>query len=615
MARHSPLVGRKRQWVHPAPHGLVLMMATRKPPASSPTTQSAPTAPPGQRVYLLDPPFEARALAQAHGAKWYPGIGWAWTGTSLPHALASYAPKRYSWTAFQQQQMWGAHRAPEPPAPDPTTGTFVLRTDQLEDVRRVLEARRDGAPEVLIASDVGVGKTSVAVSAIKRMGNVRNVLVVCPLSVAPGWRLHLDQMGDGGKNWVIINYESTKKLLTPPSKAAKAKRVRTRNLAIVSKGTAKVQWDVIVRDEAHWSANPESQQSRAVEKIIAGPGARSAFVINLSATAGANPAQLSYLHRSLWWSEGSRPLRLITADAYVEWCAQHGLSVKRSGFNDALVWQPEPENRDAELKTMHRLLFTGAHPVGFRRKPDWPRQERFAVPVELTREERSAYEEEWGQFAAAMKALDAARLRPADAAGRRARAAAHARGLAAQLRYRQKAGQLRAAATAAFAAEMVAKGCQVALSAEFLGTVERLREALEALNVSVVTFTGANREDRENERIAYQRGDAQAIIFTTTEGINLHAGEKAIGGNTAPRRTVVAEPRWSPRKALQCEGRSQRDGQAAPVYYTYATDTVEEKVIRTVLAGMQATATINGDDLRQFTGLASALGVPSVLND
>lgn len=643
-----------------------------------------------------------------------------------------------------------------PPAPDPTTGTITPRTDQLQDIKKILMARQADLPEVLNASGVGVGKTIVTIGAVKRMAQVKNVLVVCPLPVAAGWRLHLRDMGDGGINWCIINYQSVKKLLEPPPSAKTAKKARTKNLQTVQKGKPKVQWDVVIVDESHYCfpgetlvstedgsveiaelvaqhqsgaalprvlsqaadgsvrlrevtgvfvsppsplvrvrhaqgevvctedhplysrehgyapaslldegdtltvtlseggekgvgesrvqsvepvrqgpeptfnlsvetdenyfangvlahncSNPESQRTRAIDKIVAGPAHQPAFKINMSATAGNDPSKVSYLHRGLFSNDGIQPLPHISSDRFIEWCESHRLSVDSGSFGNALKWDPEKtgSNADKELDRLHELLFKADTPWAFRRMPDWPEQRRIPAPVELTWEEMEAYNADWKEFQKALSAID--RKMKSTTSGK-TKSALRAKGLAEQTRYRQKAGQVRAGGTAAFAAEMVAKGHQVAIAAEYLGTVSRLQEELDHLKMPTAIFTGDNRDTREDERIAYQRGEKKVIIYTPTEGFDLHAGDDRVGGNSVPRVTVVAEPRWSPGKALQAEGRGHRNGTDAPVYYTFASGTVEEQVIHRCINGMRNIGKINGDDTKPFDGLKEALGVPFV---
>lgn len=578
------------------------------PSTKRPVAAARPEPGPGEHPFFLDVPYEERAVAKVFGASWFTGLGYVYVGRSLPSELERYRPAAYSWEQWQEAEFTGAISDHHPvPAPTADTGSFTLRTDQLEDVRTILQARKAGAPQFLLGSDVGVGKTVTTIAAVNRMARVKNVLVVCPLPVAAGWRVHLNQMGDGGKNWCIINYESVKKLLTTPPSAQAAKKTRTKNLRIVREGTPKVQWDLVISDEAQHRSNPESQQSRALNRIIAGPGRRAAFDLAVSATAGANPAKISYLLRGLMWAQGAQAPQSVSIPMFLQWCQTQGFSVDTSGFNDALTWATDPGTEaDAQLRRMNELIYGGETPWALRRLPNWPSVQRVPVPVELTAAELAAYNTEWKHFRAVQDAIDRDAAAGRTGAPRKIPpAAAATRGAAAKVRLRQKAGQIRAAGTAAFVAEKVSAGFQVAISAEYLGTVERIHDALAAKGIRVTTFTGANRDTRDEQRLAYQRGQYQVIIYTPTEGFNLQAGDTTVGGNNLPRLTVIAEPRWSPEKTLQAEGRAHRNGQNAPVYYTYAVGTVEYDVLTAELRGMRNTAMLNGDSTTALDALIS----------
>lgn len=590
--------------------------AKKAAPKKVAESASLPPRPrPGERLHILDVPHDERGIARKAGAQWHAGYGWLISAKTLPPALAPYASRRYSWTRWREHDLAGTYSPLDPaPAPDTTTGALTLRRDQLLGVRDLLTARASRAPEFLDASDVGTGKTLVTIAAVKRMAAVRNVLVICPLSVIPQWRTHLEAMGDGGKRWCLITYESVSKLLIPPASAEAAKRKRTKNRHTAAKGVPRVQWDVVITDESHRLANPDSQQSRIVDRVISGPSGHAAFTIRMSATAGSNPAQLAYLHRGLAFATGRAPAETITLERYAEWCQAHRFTVAPGKYGTGLAWTGSP----VELTRLSDLLFKSTPRWAARRRPNWPEQQRFPLPVDLSAEQQAAYMVEWRAFLAATR--EAQRHDAGTGVGRIADVllrtgtapSSSAIGLAAQLRFRQKAGLLRAEGVAWYVADMVEKGRQVAVSVEFLGTGEEIRRQLAGVGVDCAWFTGTNPAERESERLAYQRGQVPVIIFTPAEGFNLHAGDTAAHGNTVPRVTVVAEPRWSPKKALQIEGRSARNGSEAPAYYAYATGTVEERVVDVMITGMRDTALVNGDPATPFTGLAAALGLSSL---
>jgi len=567
----------------------------------------------GEQVFLLKVPFEERQLASWGGAKYYSGYGFAFIGQALPPSLKRFEAPAYSWEAYVEADLAGAGPGSSKASLD--NGDFTLRPDQIEDRNQALRALKAGAPEFVIGSDTGVGKTVTAIAILKATP-ARNILVVAPLAVIANWRLHLKLMGDGGKRWALINYDSAKNLLEkPPAKISSStgKPVQsskaTLNRAWAREGAAKVAWDVVVADESHLLANPMSQRTAAIERVIAGPtGAPPALVLRLSATAGANPAKLSYLHRGLAYVSGEKPLRATSATAYAKWCEQRGIAVSVDRY-DNLTW----ESNERDLAVMHDLIYrTGGLNWALRRVPEgWPEQQRNRVPVEFDGPQMDAYEEAWEEFLATMDSLGqrrtgashrASRATPSDAA--KGRLAARA----AQIRYRQKAGLIRAPQTVDFVASLLENDLQVAVNCEFRGTVEAIRAGLEAKKIGTALFVGGD-PHREQQRLAFQQGAVKCIIFTPDSGISLHANETSVGGTSTERALVVAEPRWAPTPALQIEGRTQRNGEAALAYYPYAVNTIEERVIKRVIQGMRNVKMINGDDTSALEALGAEMGV------
>lgn len=556
---------------------------------------------PSGKKWLLEVPYEQRSLASSKGARWQAELGWVFTGTVVPESLCGWLPKPYSWASFQQQDLDG--KALGHAAGSYETGQVQLRDDQEQDRDRILDAWEQGAPEFLLASDVGCGKTYTVLAAIRRLEDVRNILIISPLSVVPHWRRSLEAIGDGGRRFCVINYESIQKLVSKPAAAHSAKRKSTKNRRTAKSGTGKIAWDVIICDESHYLTNPSSQRSQLVERIIAGPAGSPAWPIRMSATAGSNPAEMAYLHRGLFWATGKKPLTSITMDKYAQWCAEQRLGVSVDRW-DKLKWEKDK----GDLERIRRMLLDTEVPWAVRRRPeDWPEQQRIPTPVELSPEEMMLYERAWGEFKHAMRDIE-----KSVKSGQVSVAQKQAAGLAAQLRYRQKAGLLRAPHTTNFILDLLNKGLQVAVSCEFIDCVETISNGLRAKHVPVSLFTGRNRVDRETQRVRFQLGTSKVILFTPAEGFSLHAGEQAINGNQVPRATVIAEPRWSPKKSLQIEGRAHRDGQHAPCYYCYAENTIERRVVDVLVDGISNTKTMVGDDISSLTALAETLNVPFI---
>jgi len=220
------------------------------------------------------------------------------------------------------------------------------------------------------------------------------------------------------------------------------------------------------------------------------------------------------------------------------------------------------------------------------------------VAVTLTPAEREAYEAEWGEFC---REMDIARR------GRNT-----AKGRAALLRFRQKAGLLRVDSTVQWIAQQVEAERQVACSVEFVTTAadpitERLRDA----GLEVARIYGRDRFDVEAERLRFQTGQAPVCVFTTVASISLHAGETLPGGrqaSTTPRMGLFHQARFSGIAGRQVTGRTHRDHQVSPWHIAYAQGTVEEQVSRAMVERIAAASDTVGGDTEGLTDVAALLG-------
>ncbi|WP_341854524.1 hypothetical protein [Brachybacterium sp. GPGPB12] len=218
------------------------------------------------------------------------------------------------------------------------------------------------------------------------------------------------------------------------------------------------------------------------------------------------------------------------------------------------------------------------------------------MPVALTPAEREAYEAEWGEFC---REMDLARR------GRNT-----AKGRAALLRFRQKAGSLRVDSTVQWIAQQVEAERQVACSVEFVTTAadpitERLRDA----GIEVATIFGRDRFDVEAERSRFQTGEAPVCVFTTVASISLHAGETLPGGkqaSTEPRVGIFHQARFSGIAGRQVTGRTHRDHQVSPWHIAYAEGTVEEQVSKVMVERIAAASDTVGGDTEGLTDVAQA---------
>lgn len=529
------------------------------------------------RAHALDIPFELRHFASAHGARWEPEHGvFIHRGAALPAELAPYRSLPYSLERRVEEQLNDEVAPPHVPSE-----TLTPRPHQRVAALAILESRRAGRRGFLLADDVGLGKTISTWEAILQMEDACSVLVVCPLAVVAHWRRTILAMGDAGKHVVLLNYERLGKLF----ELSAAARARVKSKKGIARAGQAASFDVIVFDESHRLKNPAAARSKLAAKL----GDAAGFVLWLSATAGQNPLELSYLAPLLASVTGDRPGDL---KAFEAWCLAQGLGVTRGAYG-RWDWRGDP----ADCEKVHALLFCGTPAAGIRRRPEdvagWPELNRMLTPIGLEGQARALYEEAWTTFRRELE-LEARGGNPTSA-------------LAATLRLRQKGSLLRVPGTVELARELLDNGHQVAISVAFLETAQAIAAAL-SLELGddgrAAIIAGAiGAAERERERLRFQRGEAKVAIFTVEEGISLHQGEH----NEAPRSEVIHDLRWSAIQMAQIEGRCHRDGRFAQVYWTYAEDTIEERIAAIVCRRIQSMKGMVGDDVQTLREIEQAL--------
>ena len=448
---------------------------------------------------------------------------------------------------------------------------LVPRQHQIVARDAILAARAGGRPGFLLGDLTGLGKTLSAWAALAAMPE-HEVLIVAPKGALPQWRQTIARAGLAPKRVTLLNYERTKSLMALGETSAR-RSARAKNNELARKGRPKRTWPLVVFDESHRLRNPYAQQSAVCRQIADA----ATFTVYLSATAGQSPHELAYLGRLL--GEASA--------VPVETLADYRDLMKRLGIRGAkgrwTNWRWEPNARDREV--MSDLLYRGPRAIGLRRHPEeiagWPEVQRERAATALSAPARKLYDATWRDFRREFGLVGGSARKPV--------------GWAADLRFRQKASLLRVAGTADFAEDLLGAGLQVAISVAYLETSALLAETLGGRGWRVGAIDGRQSAvANEEARVAFQRGDLDAIVFTVTESISLHANE--MPGGERPRALLVHDMRHSAIQLQQVEGRCHRDGEKAVVYYLYAEETVEERIAATVVGRMAAMAGMSGDD-------------------
>ncbi|WP_298956269.1 DEAD/DEAH box helicase family protein [uncultured Methylobacterium sp.] len=459
---------------------------------------------------------------------------------------------------------------------------LVPRPHQVAARDAILAARAAGRPGFLLGDMTGLGKTLSVWSAVAAMPE-REVLIVCPRGAMPQWRRTIRDFGSAGKAVTLTNYERTKSLLALPQASAR-RSVRAKNNELAKLGEPKRVYPVVVFDEAHRLRNPTSQQGLACRRMA--QAAR--FSIYASATAGQAPHELSYLGALLGHAVG-QPTE-TTAD-FRDLMRRLGIGRAKGRWQN---WSWEPNERDRAV--IAELLYRGTNAIGLRRRPadiaGWPEVSRDLAPIALDPPSRRLYDATWREF-----------RREWGLAGGGTRRAV---GWAADLRFRQKASLIRSPGTVDLAEDLLQAGEQVAVSVAFLETGAALVEAFGRRGWRAGAINGTQTpEDNEAVRVAFQRGELDAVVFTVTESISLHRNELPGGGR--PRSLIVHDMRHSAIQLSQIEGRCHRDGERAAILFAYAEDTVEERVAATVIARMAAMDRMAGEDTALLDAIARVI--------
>jgi hypothetical protein len=583
-------------------------LVTRRP-RKTPAARAQPLiAGPGERVWFLDPPFRVTLP----GARLDPARKtWVFIGRCLPEALAPFGSAPYSRLRWLEDDANG-----EPGAHPVGVAPKAPRDLQLSGAAAIIRAEGDGWRQFLLSDDVGTGKTitlwlaALGIAARREVGNIL-VLVDRPAAITiPHWRTTVAAIGDGGHRVLISSPDQLPKLLS-------------RN------GRPWARWDIVIADECHLYRHTTARRTQVFRRVarFTDPHDGAPFVMLASATPAQHPAELTYLAPILAQLRGETPAQWtdfggqlagvglpIVKNAYGKW-----------GWNE--VAASDPALQQAATARVRGWLADNQPPLTLHRAAPWGPAPLELMPVELDPAERVAYQTMWSQFRAAIaelapavssseKAEGAARpvIRPRSES--RSAAAIARAGRTAVLRFRQKASLLRVGASVAWVVAQVEAGYQVAVSCEFLSAAAvPLTEAMQAKGLSVARIHGAvggAAIDLEAERLRFQTGAAQVVVFTPSASLSLHANEHLAGGafaTSAFRVGLMHNVRYSGLAGRQILGRTHRDHQVSPWWLSYAEGTVEESIAVTMIERFRATADTAGADSSALVKIAELLGV------
>lgn len=551
-------------------------------------------------------------------------------GDRLPGFLSFFKVPAFSYGEWVQEQLNRRNVVHER-----GPSTFIPKPHQVIGAKRIAAMHQRGWSGFLLADHTGTGKTLTSLAgltlAAKTAGftksNRAKVLIVAPKGVLPVWR-HTIAAYIGSLNYLkplVINYQQLQKLLKvtepAPSKAkapakGKTKRKVKKTRQVARDGKPIIDFDFIVFDESQYLKNyPSSNVSLAAEKLakLDKPYkvGSSPYTIFSSATPGSTP--LNFAVMSGFMAKLLKPglTKYIAPKDWGAFLIELGFDVKKG--KNGYLWATMPWNtkdktpaekiayekdvaaaKASQRKDTKRIgdALTRPDAPFIMRSPKniagWPEQQLIALPLELDAQERQFYQQAWTQFRTWL------RLTPSHKDPKGA--------LVENLRYRQKTSLLRIPSLVERTVEWIEDDKQVYISLEFIESLEKLQEALEKKKISVVEISGRNAAEREQQRLKFQRGQAQVALCTVVAGISLHAGETLPDGTkatNAERITVLADIRQNPLDSLQALGRAHRDGQNSLAFIPYIEDSVDNKVVERFINKVINTEVMTGKSLEE----------------
>lgn len=424
-------------------------------------------------------------------------------------------------------------------------------------------AYKEKSPGFLLADDTGLGKTISALDFALNEKGFKKILIVSPLSVLAHWRETLFNLGaDSSKEILLINYDKLAKLFQiNDDKKLSSSRTKGKQKRIAREVPAPV-YDLIIWDESHKCKNSDSAKGQLAEKL----NAKAKFSLWMSATAGQNVLELAYLRSIIAKRSG---FKITALKSYVQWCKSY----------DAKTNQLNIE--------INNYLFNGKNPYALRRRPEdiqgWREMERNLYPVMLDEQSMVDYQKSWEEFKAELIEERKSKTKKEK----------QSNFLVKSIRFRQKSSWLRIVPTFELILDHLSSGKQVAVSVAFKETQMKLKELLEKKKITASIINGDMSSDqKENDRLLFQKGEKKVIIFTVEEGISLHQGQH----NDVERVLLIHDIRWSAIQMAQIEGRCHRDGYFSPCYWLYAEDTKDKDIGNALIKKIINMKSLMGDD-------------------
>ena len=476
------------------------------------------------------------------------------------------------WKAFVERLSEAGRRQPEPPS----TLQAELRDYQLDGFRWLSRLAHWQAGACL-ADDMGLGKTVQAIAAMLEQAPHGPCLVIAPTSVCHNWENELTRFAPS---------LAIRRLGAAGGRADILAGLKAMDVLVLSYGLlhqeadrlTEIDWRMVVFDEAQAIKNAETRRAQAGQRL------KAHFRVALTGTPIEN-----YLEE-LW-----------SLFAVIN----PGLLGSRESFGRRFV-APIERNRDASALHALRALI---RPFMLRRTKsavlsELPPRTEVTLEIDLPEDERAFYE------AMRQRALEAL-VQLSETGGGQNRI--HILAEITKLRRAcchpglvDPATTLPGAKLQAFldlVDDLIRNKHKALVFSQFVGQLERVREALLARGVSHQYLDGGTpASEREKRVAAFQAGEGDLFL------ISLRAGGTGLN-LTAADYVIHLDPWWNPAVEDQASDRAHRIGQQRPVtvYRLIVRDSIEEKILELhrskrdlasdLLEGTEVSARLSDEDL------------------
>ena len=401
-----------------------------------------------------------------------------------------------------------------------------------------------------LADDMGLGKTLQSLAILLSRADVGPSLVVAPTSVAQNWMIEAARFAPS------LNVHKFSG--TTEQREAMIATVKPGDLIICTYGLLKtevdlitrVQWNIVVLDEAQNIKNHTTQAAKAAVRL------KSRFRFATTGTPIENNLT------ELW--------------SLFQFLNPHLLKGIKD-FRDRFLIPIEREDSSEARKRLNQLI----SPFVLRRTKesvldDLPPLTEITLSIDLSDEERELYQ---GVMSEQLDEIETQLARGDNTARMQLFALlTKLRQLSCHPRLVFSDIDMPSSKLSTFenlVKQLIAGGHKALVFSQFVRHLEILRDCLEHNNISYQYLTGStSTKERQRSVDAFQGGDGEVFL------ISLKAG--GVGLNlTAADYVIHMDPWWNPAVEDQASDRAHRIGQERPVtvYRLVGKDTIEEQIV------------------------------------